>query len=585
MGGGQKSTTTTTVTQTPEEKEFTKQQIELAKQQLRLVEEQHGWQSEIYAITKPLLEKYGLMIEDEFTRYNTPEAQALRDRYAQLESAQLDAQLRNLPIQEELLQLQLDEIRRGGRATPEQQALIAEITNRAIETGDTDISRFLDQGFTQLREELAPARGLRPSDSPILDAGGEVLEEALRQKGQLTSQMRGAQANAELNFPLNASQVYSAQNQWQQNFQANMGQFLSQQRQTAEQNRNALMQQLFTAPMASGEQGISLINAARPSPVSFPRNTTETTKTSGGSVLGGIGGLLSGIGSIAGSGLFSSKKLKEDVRPIEAPEGHILSPGALKYDKRQLTRGYNNTYRTGWGGEGVPRSENGARPPYPGLDQHPLLGDHSPITGGGSTRRLFPMFPMGGNNTPLREWGGPPPVAQTQPESGGAPATSGLGLTAKPPGPDVTFDPPRPDDMVGAGSQAGPNPVPLNEMTGTMPQPVGLGFANPPQTDEDALERIANLPVSQWRYKPETGLGTEPHIGPMAEDFNTQVMGQGPNPTISVVDSLGALTASIKALEKRTRGGQRNGLPRNQYWGIQHDPRTQRKRKRLAGAA
>lgn len=565
--GGQKSTTTTTVTQTPEEKEYTRQQIELAKQQLALTQEEHGWQSEIYAITKPLLEKYGLMVSDEFDRYNAPGAQALRDKYASLEEAQLDSQIRNLPVQDELLQLQLDEIRRGGRATDEQKALIGEIANRAIETGDTDISRFLDKGFQQLREDLAPARGLRPTDSPMLDAGGQVLEEALRQKGQLTSQVRGAQANAELNFPLNASQVYSAQNQFQQNFNANMGQFLSQQRQTAEQNRSALMQQLFTAPMSAREQGISLINASRPSPVSFPRNTTETTKTSGGSMLGGIGGLLSGIGSIASSGLFSSEKLKEDVKPIKAPEGHILSPGALKYAKRQIPRGYNFTYKPGWNGEGIPQSNNGARPSYPGFDplagygapMQPTIGQAPGPTSGQLYTDINPAFrPDGG----VREWGGP--------------TTQGIGLGSAPPVKDLGNDGPIVDPTVwGEGATAGGGSDPGSQVQ-------GLGFANPPQTDEDALNRISNLDVSSWRYKPETGLGTETHIGPMAEDFNTQIMGKGPDPTISVVDSLGALTSSIKALERRTRKPG-SSLTRNQNWGIQNNPLVQTKKKKRFG--
>ncbi len=66
MGGGQKSTTATQYQQTPEEKEYNQVQIDLAKQQLALTQEQHGWNSEIFAMTKPLLAKYGLMVEQQF---------------------------------------------------------------------------------------------------------------------------------------------------------------------------------------------------------------------------------------------------------------------------------------------------------------------------------------------------------------------------------------------------------------------------------------------------------------------------------------------------------------------------------------
>lgn len=566
MGGGQKSTTATQYQQTPEEKEYNQVQIDLAKQQLALTQEQHGWNSEIFAMTKPLLAKYGLMVEQQFNDYNSPEASDLRKRYASLENAQLDQQIRNMPIQDELMQLQLDEIRRGGRATDEQKRLIGEIADRAIETGDTDISRFLDKGFLQMREELAPARGLRPTDSPILDAGGQVLEEALRQKGQLTSQVRGAQANAELNFPLNASQVYSAQNQFQQNFNANMGQFLAQQRAQGDQNRAALMTQLFTSPMSAGEAGINLINASRPSPVSFPRNSTQTTKTSGGSILGGIGGLLSGIGSIASSGMFSSKKLKEDVKPIEAPPGHMLSPGGLKFDRRAYSSGDASHPRFSGGYDHTQTTRPGAW----SIGSNPLPG--------GMLRNMTSsslMSDLGGKiaaDPGTRDW-----VGGSTYDSGGTgmpvrPFVSNAGST-------IDFDTLTGGGLGGSGSSGGSggkdygndgpqvDPTVWGQGDGPQVQPgQGLGFAaGPPVSDDDALDRIVNLPVSQWRYKPETGLGTEQHVGPMAEDFNTQVMGREPGPTIPIVDNMGALTLAIKALEKRTRKG---GIPRNQYQGI-----------------
>ena len=597
MGGGQKSTTSTRVEQTPEEKEYNRVQIDLAKQQLALTQEQHGWQSEIYEITKPLLAKYGLMVDQQFDEWNTPEAADLRARYRNLESAQLDAQMRMMPIQEELLQMQLDEIRRGGRATEEQKRLIGEITDRAIETGDIDINRFLNQGLGQIREELAPARGLRPTDSPMLDAGGRVLEEAIRQKGQLTSQMRGAQANAELNFPLNASQVFSQQNQWQQNFGAQMGQFMAQQRGQADQNRNQLMAQLFTSPMSAGEQGLSLINASRPSPVSFPRNTTETTKTSGGSMLGGIGGLLSGIGSLGGTGgIFSSEKLKEDIKPIRAPEGHVLSPGGLKFDKRMIGTGYNSTGR----GVGQRMGEQ-SRPGAWSEGSHPLGGNWlKTMTGGGPMSTREREMTVG-----TRDWVGSsdygvgdpdyrlPPVFPRQPIT--PPADTGTTIDFDTLGsggknqPLLVKDPPIWGQDQGSGKGG-----PLMEIwgqgaTNTKAGPEyqvqpgqGLGFANPPQSDEDALDRIANLPVSQWRYKPETGLSTQQHVGPMAEDFNTQVMGRGPEPTIPIVDNLGALTLAVKALEKRTRGGNNIGRSRSSGNLTPEQIRTLMRRRRAA---
>lgn len=490
MGGGSKSTTTTTVTQTPEERAFTQKQIELATQQLRLVEEQHGWQSELYQLTKPLLQKYGLMVDQEFADYNTPEAAALRDKYRTLEGAQLDSQIRNLPIQEELLQRQLDEIRRGGRATDEQKALIGEIANRALEAGESDIGNFLQRGLGQIREELAPARGLRPTDSPMIDAGGELAMEALRQQGLLTSNIRGAQANAELNFPLNASQVYGQANQWQQQFNQGMNQFLAGMRQNAVQNRAQLMGQMFTAPMAAGEQGIGLINASRPTPVSFPRNTTETTKQSGGgSILGGIGGFLSGVGQVAG--IFSSEKAKTNIKPLLADGQHLLSPGALKTNVEPV------------GG------------PYRTLGGMPITRGSGPAQGG-----ISEMYP-----------------------------THNMALDAALGNNPAGFDP-----WIAAGNRMSPDSV-------SMPMIEG-----PPKTDEEALKRISQLPVAQWNYKPEVGMGTQTHIGPMAEQFNTKVMGKGPEPLISTVDAIGSLTSAVKALEARTRPGIAPGMGGG-FWG------------------
>jgi hypothetical protein len=495
--GGSKTTTTTTVTQTAEEKEYTKQQIELAKQQLRILEEQHGYQSEIYAMTKPLLEKYMLLVDEEFTQMNDPATIALRDKQRQLDTANLDAALRNLPIQEELLQRQLDEIRRGGAATDEQKRLIADITQRAIESGDTDISRFMATGIDQIRNQMAPARGMRPDDAPMIDAAQRVLEEAVRQKGKLTADMRGAQANAELNFPLNAGQMSNSWNQWQQTFNQGMNEFLSGLKTQAAQNRTQLMGQLFASPMTAFEQGNNLIQGARPNPVDFPRNTTQTTKQ-GSNILGGIGGLLSGIGSVGS--LFSSRKAKTNIKPLEAPPGHLLSPGSVKENIKSL------------GGVGQIQSLGGAGGgPYNGKPT-PDLPQINPTWAGPKQTPDLPQINPG--------WAGPKP----------------------------SFDMPQINP-----TWAGPKVIP--DIPQINPGPGGYGgTVSPPRTDEEALDRIGRMPVSTWNYKPQTGLPGETHVGPMAEDFNTMVMGKGPQPFINTVDAVGSLMASVKALDKRTRG-------------------------------
>lgn len=486
MGGG-KSTQTTTVTRTPEETEYTRQQIELAKQQLAILEEQHGWQSEIFALTRPLLEQYSLLVQQEFEDANDPLVRDMRTRQRQLESEQLDAAIRNLPLQQELLDRQLEEIRRGGRASDEQKALISDITNRAIEAGDYDIARFLDTGLDKIRNEMAPARGMRPDDAPMIDAAQRVLEESLRQKGQLTSNLRGAQAQAELNFPLNAGQITNQWNQWQQGFNQSQNQFMNNLNLQARQNRAALMGQLFSSPMAAGEMGLNLIGAARPNPVDFPRTTTTTTRQSS-NVLGGIGGLLSGIGSVGS--LFSSKTMKENVTPLRAPAGHLLSPGSLKENIRPL---------------------QGKTAEIPQINPGPTPFLSKPT----------------------------PDVPQINPGVNGLMSKGGFDTPQINPGPTGNLSGATPNlGSFGPIQQLGPY---NNSMA-------------PPRTEDEALDRIGRTPVSTWNYLPETGLPQTTHVGPMAEDFNSIVMGKAPEPFINTVDAIGSLMAGVKALDKRTKG-------------------------------
>jgi hypothetical protein len=64
------------------------------------------------------------------------------------------------------------------------------------------------------------------------------------------------------------------------------------------------------------------------------------------------------------------------------------------------------------------------------------------------------------------------------------------------------------------------------------------------------LAGIAALPVDAWRYKPETGLEQETHIGPYAEDFRS-AFGVGDGVTISTIDAVGVCLAAIKALSEK----------------------------------
>jgi hypothetical protein len=64
------------------------------------------------------------------------------------------------------------------------------------------------------------------------------------------------------------------------------------------------------------------------------------------------------------------------------------------------------------------------------------------------------------------------------------------------------------------------------------------------------LAGVAALPVDAWRYRPETGLEQQIHIGPYAEDFRA-AFGVGDGVTISTIDAIGVCLAAIRALSEK----------------------------------
>ncbi|GAG11022.1 unnamed protein product, partial [marine sediment metagenome] len=71
--------------------------------------------------------------------------------------------------------LALDQFSTG--VSPEQDALINQATSAAIDRGGRDIAAFQQASLRQLGEELAPSLGLRPGDTPIIDRGGQIVQE------------------------------------------------------------------------------------------------------------------------------------------------------------------------------------------------------------------------------------------------------------------------------------------------------------------------------------------------------------------------------------------------------------------------
>lgn len=207
--------------------------------------------------------------------------------------------------QQELMDLQLENIKRGYAATPQQKELINKAIDAQLKSGEIDLNRFQEKSLDLLRTELAPSRGLRPTDTPIVNLGQNVAEEALRSYGQLETGLRGAGAQAELNFPLAVGQLQGSQAGFQQQL-ANQAVAFQQQ----------LQQQAFANRLQLTGSAQATLGLQTPGGGAYGSNTQGTLYAPYQN-LADIGKFIGGIGSaIAGS----SRRFKENPQPVDGDE-------------------------------------------------------------------------------------------------------------------------------------------------------------------------------------------------------------------------------------------------------------------------
>ena len=151
----------------------------------------------------------------------------------------------------EISDIEMQRIRSGGAATPEQIANINAAAQAEMESGLSDINRSALSQMQMVGTELAPRLGLHRSDTPILDRGNRIGAEAVNAAGRLSSDVRGRAAQAQLNYPLAANQVMSGMSQAQQGIGYSRADVLANLNQQAFQNRLALTGQV-------GQQGLGL---------------------------------------------------------------------------------------------------------------------------------------------------------------------------------------------------------------------------------------------------------------------------------------------------------------------------------------
>lgn len=96
-----------------------------------------------------------------------------------------------------------------GIATPAEIQQITAATTAAFEVGARDIEAGGQRALRDVRDILAPSRGLRPSDAPIQEAGGRIGEEVARQTGQLGRTLGATAAQAILDRPFQRAELAS----------------------------------------------------------------------------------------------------------------------------------------------------------------------------------------------------------------------------------------------------------------------------------------------------------------------------------------------------------------------------------------
>lgn len=321
---------TTVAPPSPEEKAYLASQQALAAKQLEILGTQSDFNKSYMDSIKPIMDQQNQLLSQQLAAQNDPVAKEIAARTSDYQLQQIKDQQDLAPLQKQLLEKQLADAQRGFGATPEQSAQIDAATQGALQSGQSDLTAFSGDAMRQLRENLAPSLGLRPTDTPILDRGALVAQEATRQYGKLVSDLSTANAEAKLNYPLAAAGVGNAASQFQQGLGLSKDQFSAQLADAAVQNRMALLGQGTSSLGLGMGTGVNLVGASRPNSLSFQRNTSVSDPWGYAAKIAG------GIGMAVAA---SDARVKDDVKTIaHDPKGHRWVSFKYKGDPHNLTR-------------------------------------------------------------------------------------------------------------------------------------------------------------------------------------------------------------------------------------------------------
>jgi hypothetical protein len=234
----QKEVTTTQNTQPPssEEAELIRINTELARRQLQNIDQLAPFQKE-------LLESAMADIRRQSSASAAMDAAISPEEQAALARQEFDRAKRLGPVQDQILEMQLANMR--GELTPGQKAA----ADAAIAAAHGDIDNATQEGIGLISDEIANARGLRLTDTPILREATLLSEQGLKQKASAAANIR---ASSMLQMPGISSGIGLAQQQLASATQA----FQADLRQRAFQNRMAL-----TGSSASSGIGLAAVGA------------------------------------------------------------------------------------------------------------------------------------------------------------------------------------------------------------------------------------------------------------------------------------------------------------------------------------
>jgi hypothetical protein len=239
MSGGSSKSKPSRVKLRPQEIELQNMNLQIAQDVMDAIRAQSQFQTQQFGAMGPVFAGMGAE-QAAWNQALTPE-----ERVAQLQAG-LARTERGAQISDQLRDLELQRIQ-GGVATPGQKEALGMLFGARQQIGESDIDRITSQGLQQLKGELAPSLGLRSTDTPIIDRGGNIVSEGIRQKSQLARQMAGEQAQAEIAMPFQTAPLA----QYQQQLLNAQGEFQKGLQQAAFTNRMSLAGQV-------GQQGLGL---------------------------------------------------------------------------------------------------------------------------------------------------------------------------------------------------------------------------------------------------------------------------------------------------------------------------------------